>query len=45
MKKILTKTNKPSEKEQHALCFIINKRPAVVTYIQTKQFKGKKKVY
>lgn len=31
--KMFTKNSKPSEKEQHALCFVVNKRPAVVTYI------------
>lgn len=34
MKKMFTKNSKPSEKEQHALCFIINKRQVIiVTYI------------
>lgn len=42
-KKKITKTSEPSEKEQRALCFLINKRPAVVTYIYIKQFKRKKK--
>lgn len=33
IKKMVTKNSKPNEKEQHALCFNINKRPAIVTCI------------